>query len=352
MADSNLKASGSVVNGSTANNSVKNKGLSADKKEKAKELTDKFVQLREEALKKGLSEKEIRESFLRPSKSRDLRRLLSNKTFQTQVLVLVLAVTVAVKFGLKDFVHGMIYDSRCLISNNIVFSEIARPLADCEVCRNLKSVPIERHISAETFLEQYAYTKIPLLVKDATTNWTAMSVFTYDFFKKLYTETEGALVSVEEECQFFPYKTEFSTLEEAFNMSDARARYEPGEEPWYFGWSNCHKEVADKLRQHYRRPYFLPNDSESSSIDWLFMGGPGIGAFIHLDSVGRPSWQAQISGAKTWQMIPSPECESVCHEINITVEKGDIFVFDSNEWYHATFVEPGELSITIGSEYD
>ncbi len=38
----------------------------------------------------------------------------------------------------------------------------------------------------------------------------------------------------------------------------------------------------------------------------------------------RPSWQAQISGSKTWHLLPPPECEKECTAINITVQKGDI----------------------------
>lgn len=46
--------------------------------------------------------------------------------------------------------------------------------------------------------------------------------------------------------------------------------------------SNCHSKVATVLRQHYNRPYFLPVDSKSSRVDWIFMGGPGPGAFVHV----------------------------------------------------------------------
>lgn len=48
--------------------------------------------------------------------------------------------------------------------------------------------------------------------------------------------------------------------------------------------SNCHSKVATVLRQHYNRPYFLPAhvDSKSSRVDWIFMGGPGPGAFVHV----------------------------------------------------------------------
>lgn len=45
---------------------------------------------------------------------------------------------------------------------------------------------------------------------------------------------------------------------------------------------------------------------------------------LQLDYVQRPSWQAQISGEKTWTLIPTPECEHVCTALNVTVSKGDI----------------------------
>ena len=46
--------------------------------------------------------------------------------------------------------------------------------------------------------------------------------------------------------------------------------------------SNCDSRAANILRQHYKRPYFLPVVSESSSTDWIFMGSPGYGAHMHV----------------------------------------------------------------------
>uniref|UniRef100_K1QFK1 Uncharacterized protein n=1 Tax=Magallana gigas TaxID=29159 RepID=K1QFK1_MAGGI len=87
-----------------------------------------------------------------------------------------------------------------------------------------------------------------------------------------------------------------------------------------FRMSNCHSKVATVLRQHYNRPYFLPVDSKSSRVDWIFMGGPGPGAFVHFS----------------------------LYFAHVTKE----LVLDTNQWYHATYIHPGEISITIGSEYN
>lgn len=40
--------------------------------------------------------------------------------------------------------------------------------------------------------------------------------------------------------------------------------------------------IAKILRSHYQRPYFLPEDSESIPTDWIFLGGSGPGAHMHV----------------------------------------------------------------------
>lgn len=75
----------------------------------------------------------------------------------------------------------------------------------------------------------YAYTARPVVVTDATTNWTAMDTFSYAYLKELYRGQEA-------DCQFFPYKTEFRSLQDVFNMSASRALLKAGTKPWYVGW--------------------------------------------------------------------------------------------------------------------
>lgn len=324
-------------------------------------LYEKFCKLHEEARKKGVHNDVIHAIF-RGKKVKievsypDKRTDKPDRTLRTlSIIIAVLGVLLAVlaySFNLKEELTLYVRSSMCVKDNNGLMMEIARPKTSCEMCANLRSVPVETNISTEMFLEKYAYTMVPVLIKEATRNWTAMSAFNFRFFRDLYNSVNGSLAAVDEECQFFPYNTDFRTLEEVFNMTDDRADFKDGENPWYIGWSNCHPDVAVVLRNHYQKPYFLPKDAEASSLDWIFMGGSGLGAFIHLDYVQRPSWQAQISGKKTWSLIPTPECEHVCVRMNVTVHKGDIFVVDTNHWYHATYIHPGEISITIGSEYD
>lgn len=323
-------------------------------KSKAKlKLVNKYRTLANTAKEKGVKLTDIKNVFIPSYKVGCKKRGRVKRCVFISVFIIGVLSSVAGYF-FKDVLTDMfdVASFPCLIENNELTLEMARPLSKCDICWNLSSVPVEHGISGEEFKRKYAYSSVPVLIKDATSNWSAMSTFSYDFLKMLYTTKEGALTSVDEQCQFFPYKTDFSSLGDVFNMTDARANFADGEKPWYIGWSNCNNEVKNELRNHYERPYFLPNDSESSALDWIFMGGSGPGALIHLDYVQRPSWQAQISGKKTWTLIPPPECETQCKALNVTVHKGDIFVIDTNVWYHSTFIHPGEISITIGSEYD
>ena len=221
---------------------------------------------------------------------------------------------------------------------------------------------------------------MPVVVTDATQNWTAMQEMDFEFLKELYHEAEerdyrrrqkqvekntngskmlntfSSIVETDEQrseqkiaCQFFPYKTKFKSLYEVFEMEVHDERWN---KPWYVGWSNCHPYAAEVLREHYSRPYFLPSDSEMSRIDWIFMGTPNYGASMHIDDVTHPSWQAQITGVKYWTFKPPAECMFKCKTVNAIVNPGDIIVFDSNRWFHSTLIKGEEISFTIGSEYD
>ncbi|XP_042196468.1 uncharacterized protein LOC121850166 [Callorhinchus milii] len=205
----------------------------------------------------------------------------------------------------------------------------------------------------------------PVVVEDGQRNWTAGGVFSFDFFTRIYGGGEreregegegrpapGTRTGTSPDCQFFPYETDFHDLAEVFRMEAGRAGMEGDTEPWYIGWSNCNSSVANILRQHYKRPYFIPTISESSKMDWIFMGVPGHGAHMHIDDVDNPSWQAQIRGTKHWRLEPPAECYYECPLLETVVYPGQIIVLDTNKWFHETHILGEELSITIGSEYD
>ncbi|ESO98350.1 hypothetical protein LOTGIDRAFT_114702 [Lottia gigantea] len=253
--------------------------------------------------------------------------------------------------GLDNKFHDF---EECIVELPGDVQKYFRPPVTCEFCQNVTHIPRVSGITPNEFEENYAYSGHPIVVVDATKTWTAMNVYNFKFFqdvhKNVTEENEGKQRT---SCQFFPYKTKFQGLEDVFNMSVEKAYMKDGSPPWYIGWKNCDYTVGSILRKHYSRPYFLPVLAESSKTDWIFMGSPGYGAHLHIDNVGNPSWQAQITGNKRWILEPPPECYYTCTpHMEIVVKPGEIMVLDANMWYHQTIIEGDEIAIAIGSEYD
>ena len=204
-------------------------------------LLEEFREIEAAYIKKGLTQKQIKSELLQHVRGRKAKndgpgRSTKYKTFILYTCPVIFAVLLGCAFMYKDDIVETVKTTKCLVEQNVMLSEISRPMMDCSKCANIKSVPIVRNISKEEFTEKYAYTAVPVLIKEATQNWTAMDTFSYEYFKRIYTEKEDTLRLIDEDCQFFGYKTEFDSLEEALNMSKERADYKDGEQPWYFGW--------------------------------------------------------------------------------------------------------------------
>lgn len=192
------------------------------------------------------------------------------------------------------------------------------------MCLNVNNVDKVKNVTKENFHLLYASKMKPVVIIDGTRDWSPINTFNFDFFKKLYENNNHDNENDKDECQFFPYKTEFKSLRDALNMSIARSKLEPGTNNWYIGWSNCNDNAGKILRNYYKKPYFLTDTSENIALSWIFMGGPGFGAHMHVDNVKYPSWQAQLSGRKKWRLLPPPECYLQCNEIEAIVNPGEI----------------------------
>ena len=165
---------------------------------------------------------------------------------------------------------------QCLAPKLESLIDVFRPPNSCDICRGVDQIERLSNITREEFEEKYAYTNHPVIITDAMHDWLAREKFDYVFFKRLYRSNSSALQAVDDYCQFFPYKNadEFESLADVFKMDLDRALMSSDDyRPWYVGWSNCDYSTAYLLRQYYSRPYFLPKQSESSKLDWIFMVG-------------------------------------------------------------------------------
>ncbi|XP_025195714.1 uncharacterized protein LOC112594912 [Melanaphis sacchari] len=237
-------------------------------------------------------------------------------------------------------------DQQCALTLPDFFEDVLRPPIDCSYCQELDAIEKVFNLSAENFEKHYAYTGRPVVVVEDS-NVERSTNFGFRFFKNL---SDSKLLTP---CQFFPYKTEFKTLEEALNMDDERAKMTPGYTPWYIGWSNCERKSINRLKEHITLPNFLPKLSDRKQTLWIFMGTPGHGAPMHIDKVAFPSWQTQISGYKKWTLRTPAECFFKCKRMfEVFMEPGSTIVLDTNIWYHETQTIGQDISITVGGEYD
>lgn len=181
--------------------------------------------------------------------------------------------------------------TRCLLPNNYLVWEFTRPVSSCDYCRDVGApLVLPENLTREEFAA-YSYSSRPMIVKNATHDWPARDHFTLQFFRELYERTEGAYESVEEECQFLHFKSDFANLREVFAMSERRASHSDGESAWYVGWKNCHPRILDAMGRFYSAPRFLPEDAEIPYSNYVFLGYEE-GAVMHVsDSRARGNSQ-------------------------------------------------------------
>ena len=139
-----------------------------------------------------------------------IKSIIKSRFVQSLCSLLMLLIAIYV----KQWDH--LISSRCAVANNYFVMEMTRPVTNCDICRNVNQFVILEKPSKEEF---------------------AIKTFNFNFFRKIYSETVDAYESVEEECQFFPFKTLFNRLSEVFEMPEERVHMNGVDsKPWYIGW--------------------------------------------------------------------------------------------------------------------
>lgn len=156
----------------------------------------------------------------------------------------------------------------CIVHAPDYLNSVTRPFDDCAMCaliKNSSDVVRVSSISKEEFLDKYAYTGVPVIVSDALNSWSALHTFNLSYLKDLYmnvyqerTNKEikkyGALKELtlfkkfnqmtnsqhdqgaraKLTCQFFPYKSKFTSLINLFETVEDDYMDEKGNwiKPW------------------------------------------------------------------------------------------------------------------------
>ena len=211
-----------------------------ENQEKIQKLFEKFVVLNKKMLQNNISAAELENLIFVPEKNlkSDKNIFLSSWIYLLSVIVMMLLsifFSFVVKFPFLDVLVDNTLGIRCVVPNNYFIWEATRPVMDCSLCENITQVLDLYNCSKDEFSE-FAYSSRPIVVRNAAQHWPAMKNFNFQFFKELFESVEGSYKSVEEECQFLTFKTEFLSLRDVFNMSERRIQNKQGEKPWYVGW--------------------------------------------------------------------------------------------------------------------
>ena len=209
------------------------------------QITDAFIVLRKRARKLGIKDAQL--SRLKAVKNLRVKR--HSWFVATSALFGLLAVIAgcgAFLYQQGILSHHTLYryvervidfdmeSDVCLIPYPEIILDLFRPPVDCNVCKDVHEVEKVAALTKEEFLRNYAYTSRPVVITDGTQGWTAPYYFSFSYFKSIYGPNSPVLLSEDQKCQFFPYKTNFASLQEVFNMSEKDANMEG--KHWYIGW--------------------------------------------------------------------------------------------------------------------
>ena len=122
------------------------------------------------------------------------------------------------------------YEHPCLLPRIVPYGEVTLPVADCDICSNMSEVPAIENVTVAFFLNEYAYSSRPVLMKGAAKDWPATRLFSYEYFRQLYSQNPQTV----HHGQFFAYSSNIESLDEFMSMSSDRASMKT--ETWYIGW--------------------------------------------------------------------------------------------------------------------
>lgn len=128
-------------------------------------------------------------------------KTISNKTYSKSKCIsfnLLILIAIAFYYGNKH----LLKHERCLVSMPDTISHAFRAPENCNFCRDVTHVKRLSNLSPEQFEQEFAYNARPVIITDATVNWTAMNVFNFQYFKNVYDAADYNADN--SNCQFFP----------------------------------------------------------------------------------------------------------------------------------------------------
>lgn len=129
--------------------------------------------------------------------------------------------------------YQLYHTDPCLYPQLLPVAEFAMPIISCDICQGFTRAPeiSSNNITVEQFMEEYAYTSQPVLIKGAASSWPALTMFSYEYFRELYLKRPQAVEEDNLNGQFFAYSSGIHNLEEFLGLSN-----DSSSKKWYIGW--------------------------------------------------------------------------------------------------------------------
>lgn len=106
---------------------------------------------------------------------RNNRELIATR--RKQLLVVLGSVLAVVFYCSRGIFYHEVED--CLISMPDQLSKAFRPAENCAFCSNVTAVVKLANLTPDEFERDFAYSGVPVIITDATVNWTAVEVCEY-----------------------------------------------------------------------------------------------------------------------------------------------------------------------------
>lgn len=161
-------------------------------------LQEKYERVRE--IVRNLSQDDI-------SKSHSGIRISKFKCFVVNLVILEI---ILIAYNYKYF-----QSVDCFFKMPDKLSHAFRTPENCDFCRTVTQIDRVSDLSSEQFEQKYAYTGRPVIVTDATVNWTASDVFSFNYLKSV--QQNVFYGNEESKCQFFPVRVHLFSQYKSFS---------------------------------------------------------------------------------------------------------------------------------------
>lgn len=199
----------------------------SNKDKKNYQVRKKFMKLNLDYVNLGLCTEDLEKKCFETKYSQNTTKIC--------LIAIVILILILYEYEFLCVLLNYFLGVRCIIRNNYFVWEATRPLSSCNFCINV-SAPVVLLNATQLEFSSYAFTSKPVLIKQAFLHWPARHVFSLKYFEELYNSIEDAFKSVDEECQFLHFKSDFISLRDVFSMTNERMANSPTEKSWYVGW--------------------------------------------------------------------------------------------------------------------